>query len=47
MLVELLLMPQGVLAKTFTFEELVSILDKCKYMMSPRIKNNDTIFRYL
>jgi hypothetical protein len=44
---ELLLAPQGVSAKTMTFEELVPVLDKCKYMMSPSVKNNVTIFKYL
>jgi hypothetical protein len=44
---ELLLPPQGVPAKTMTFEELVPVLDKCKYMMFPSIKNNVTTFRYL
>jgi hypothetical protein len=32
---ELLLGPQGVSAKTFTIEELVPVLNKCKYMSSP------------
>jgi hypothetical protein len=44
---ELLLAPQGVSAKTMTFEELVPVLDKCKYMTSPSMKNNVTTFRYL
>jgi hypothetical protein len=44
---ELLLAPQGVPAKTMTFEELVPVLDKCKYMTSPSMKNNVTTFRYL
>jgi hypothetical protein len=44
---ELLLAPQGVPAKTMTFEELVLVLDKCKYMMSPSVKNNITTFNYL
>jgi hypothetical protein len=30
-----------------TFEELVPVLDKCKYMTSPSIKNNVTTFKYL
>jgi hypothetical protein len=29
------------------FEELVPVLDKCKYMTSPSMKNNVTTFRYL
>ena len=36
---ELLLAPQEVPAKTMTFEELVPILDKCKYMTSLSVKN--------
>jgi hypothetical protein len=30
-----------------TFEELVPVLDKCKYMTSPSMKNNVITFRYL
>jgi hypothetical protein len=44
---KLLLVPQGVPAKTLTFEELVPVLDKCKYLMLPSVKNNVTTFRYL
>jgi hypothetical protein len=44
---ELLLRPEGIPAKTFTFEELVPILDKYKYMSSPSIKNDVTSFRYI
>jgi hypothetical protein len=48
---KLLLAPQGVPAKTMTFEELVPVLDKCKYMTSSSVKNsrknNVTTFRYL
>jgi hypothetical protein len=44
---ELLLRPEGAPAKTFTFEELVPVLDKCKYMSSPSIKNDVTSFRYI
>jgi hypothetical protein len=44
---ELLLRPEGAPAKTFTFEELVPILDKCRYMSSPSIKNDVTSFRYI
>jgi hypothetical protein len=44
---ELLFAPQRLLAKTMTFEELVPVLDKCKYMTSPSVKNNVTTFRYL
>jgi hypothetical protein len=45
LLEELLLVPQGVPAKTMTFEELVLI--KYKYMTLPSVKNNVTTFRYL
>jgi hypothetical protein len=34
-------------AKSFTFEELVLILDKCKYMSSLNIWNDVTILKYL
>jgi hypothetical protein len=44
---ELLLAPQGVPAKTLTFEELVLVLIKYKYMTLPSVKNNVTTFRYL
>jgi hypothetical protein len=44
---ELLLVPQGVPAKTLTFKELVPVFDKCKYMMLLSVKNNVTIFSYL
>jgi hypothetical protein len=47
LLEELLLAPQGVPAKTLTFEELVPVLDKCKYMTSPSIKINVTTLKYL
>jgi hypothetical protein len=44
---ELLLRPKGAPAKTFTFEELVPVLDKYRYMSSPSIKNDVTSFRYI
>jgi hypothetical protein len=44
---ELVLRPKGARAKTFTFEGLVPILDKCKYMSSPSYKNDMTSFRYI
>jgi hypothetical protein len=44
---ELLLAPQEVPAKTLTFEELVLVLDKYKYMTLPSVKNNVTTFRCL
>jgi hypothetical protein len=33
--------------KTFTFEELVPVFDKYKYMSSPSIKNDVTSFKYI
>jgi hypothetical protein len=44
---ELLLRPEGVPAKTFTFKELVPVLDKCRYMSSPSIKNDVTSIKYI
>jgi hypothetical protein len=44
---ELLLSPEGAPAKTFTFEELVPVFDKYRYMSSPSIKNDVTSFRYI
>jgi hypothetical protein len=34
-------------ARKYDLEELVPILDKCKYMSSPSIKNNVTAFKYI
>jgi hypothetical protein len=44
---ELLLRPEGAPSKTFTFEGLIPVLDKYKYMSSPSIKNDVTSFRYI
>ena len=44
---ELLLRPKDVSSKTFTFEELVPVLEKCRYMSLPSIKNDVTSFRYI
>jgi hypothetical protein len=44
---ELLLRPEGAPAKTFTFEELVPVLDQCTYICSPSIQNNVTSFKYI
>jgi hypothetical protein len=44
---ELLLDLEGVLARKFDLEGLVPILDKCKYMSSPSIKNGMTAFKYI
>ena len=47
LLEELLLAPHRVPVKIMIFEELVPVLDKYKYMMSPSVRNNVTTFRYL
>jgi hypothetical protein len=44
---ELLIDPEGAPIRKYDLEELVSILEKCKYMSSPSIKNNVTAFRYI
>ena len=44
---ELLLAPQGMPVKTWTFKELVLVLVKYKYMTLPSVKNNVTTLRYL
>ena len=44
---ELLLRPNSALGKTFIFEELVPVLDKCKYMSLPSIKNDVNSFKYI
>jgi hypothetical protein len=44
---ELLIDPEGVPVRKYNLEELVPILEKCKYMSSPSIKNNVTAFRYI
>jgi hypothetical protein len=44
---ELLIDPKGTPAKKFDMEELVPVLDKYKYMSSPRIKNDVTMFSYI
>jgi hypothetical protein len=44
---EPLLYPERAPARKYDLEELVPILDKCKYMNSPSIKNNVTAFRYI
>jgi hypothetical protein len=38
---------EGAPTKTFTFEELVPVFDKCRYLSSPSIKNDMTSFRYI
>jgi hypothetical protein len=44
---ELLINPEGAAVRKYDLEELVPVLDKCKYMSSPSIKNNVTAFRYI
>jgi hypothetical protein len=44
---ELLLYPKGAPAIKFDLKELVPIVNKCKYMSSPSIQNNLTMYRYL
>jgi hypothetical protein len=44
---ELLINPEGAPVRKYDLEELVPILEKCKYMSSPSIKNNVTMFRYI
>jgi hypothetical protein len=42
---ELLINPDGAPILKYDLEELVPVLEKCKYMSSPSIKNNVTAFR--
>jgi hypothetical protein len=42
---ELLINPDGVPVRKYNLEELVPVLEKCKYMSSPSIKNDVTAFR--
>jgi hypothetical protein len=44
---ELLINPEGVPVQKYDLEELVTVLEKCKYMSSPSIKNDVTAFRYI
>jgi hypothetical protein len=44
---ELLIDPEGAPVQKYDLEELVPILEKCKYMSSPSIKNDITAFRYI
>jgi hypothetical protein len=44
---ELLIDPEGAPVRKFDLEELVHVLKKCKYMSSPSIKNDVTVFRYI
>jgi hypothetical protein len=44
---ELLIDPKGAPVRKYDLEELVPVLEKCKYMSSPSIKNDVTAFRYI
>ena len=44
---ELLINPNGAAVQKFDLEELVSVLEKCKYISSPSIKNDVTAFRFI
>jgi hypothetical protein len=44
---ELLIDPEGAPVRKFDLEELIPILEKCKYMSYPSIKNDVTAFRYI
>ena len=44
---DLLINPKGVVVRKFDLEELVSVLEKCKYMSSPSIKNDVTAFKFI
>jgi hypothetical protein len=44
---ELPIDPEGAPVRKFDLEELLPVLEKCKYMSSPSIKNDVTAFRYI
>ena len=44
---DLLINPKGAAVRKFDLEELVSVLEKCKYMSSPSIKNDVTSFKFI
>jgi hypothetical protein len=44
---ELLIDPEGAPVRKYDMEELVPVLEKCKYMSSPSIKNDVSAFRYI
>jgi hypothetical protein len=44
---ELLINPDRAPVRKYNLEELVPVLEKCKYMSSPSIKNDVTAFRYI
>ena len=44
---ELLLRPEGAPQKSLEFHKLIPMLDQCKHMSSPSIRNQVTTFRYM
>jgi hypothetical protein len=44
---DLLIDPEGAQVRKFDLEELVPVLEKCKYMSSPSIKNDVTAFKFI
>ena len=44
---ELLLRPKGAPQKSLEFHKLIPVLDQCKHMSSPNIRNQVTSFRYM
>jgi hypothetical protein len=44
---ELLIDPKGAPVRKYDLEELVPVLEKCKYMSFSSIKNNVTAFMYI
>ena len=44
---DLLINPEGAVVQKFDLEKLVPVLEKCKYMSSPSIKNDVTMFKFI
>ena len=44
---DLLINPEGAAVQKFNLEELVPVLEKCKYMSSPSIKNDVIVFKFI
>ena len=44
---DLLIHPEGAAVRKFDLEELLPVLEKCKYMSSPNIKNDVTAFKFI
>ena len=44
---DLLINPEGVAVRKFDLEELFLVLEKCKYMSSPNIKNDVIAFKFI